>query len=325
MNQEIRVVRPRSYALDASLLVESIRQRLEVLFQQENNISGYLPSCIKELDNALGVCQDLLNAYQYEITEIDEDDEYEEEHYSMQVDRPVLHTPWEKPRNTLSTGIQATFHKHCLRSRSESPPTAPDEFSSPSMGTTSPPSGTDHIPSPWTNTSSKPLPSSTAFVNHAQGSQQEVDTLLFHLVIALQLCQVRVEEACSIFVSRQPNVRSTSTCSKLRTLALGSMFFAGTVFVLEARHNKGYNKKTKSCQSFKLFQSIDETDTKDRMNLLRTTGKVLSVTFCMYQIRTWWRKICVNARIADTVDTLNLWQQKWILCQCWSVAEHIYL
>lgn len=302
---------PRSYALDALILIESIQQRLNDFFLRCKGDGGKsvrnscVPSCIEELDTVLSVCEELLNAYSYpyEITDIEEDAEATNNNvFKPCLDQPVLHTPWESPRKSLlASGLQARFQKKSGYQSKHSRKLQIEDFTA-----------ATHSASLWT------VPSSTAFVNQAQGSQQQLDTLLFHLVIALQLCQVRVEEACSIFTSSHTQKQYLHRTNKFRALAIGGFFFAGTVCLVEARNSDNDN--------FNLFQfsyTKESSKTGTLMKFLTSSGKALTFAFSTYQMRRWWRNLCVNARITDTIETLTFWQQKWILCQCCSAATRM--
>jgi len=338
MDQSERSSYPRSYALDAFFLIVSIRQRLKNVFfsfgeesRKTSMADNYIAPCgLTELENVLSVCEELLDTYTYpcEISEIDEEKGTAAiSCFKPCLDQPVLHTPWESPRKSLlASGIQARFlNRKCQKIPFND--NAPQEsqikeFPSSSVNTTN----TPHNSSLWSSVAHDP-PSSFLWYQ-TQRDQQQVDTLLFHLVITLQLCQVRVEEACSIFAPSYQHLHadddpynSNKRIKKLRTLAFGGMALTGTIFMIEARLNS--NGKESSAKSGRLNVVQKNAYLNSLSKFVTSTGKVLSLTYSLFQLRKWWRTLCVNARIADSVETLNFWQQKWIICQCYSAAKRI--
>lgn len=339
--QEERSKYPRSYALDAIVLIESIRERLKNVFfscKQESTKSKvasnyFLPSGIEELETVLSVCEELLDAYTYpcEILDIDEEKEAAASGcFKSCIDQPVLHAPWESPRKSLlSSGIRfqnKRYHRISFNEKS-SPVLQIAGFPSSTAAAALPP----HQSSLWVSTPH--ATSSSALVNQIQGDQQQTDTLLFHLVVALQLCQVRVEEACSIFVPSRQRLETVDSSNnnkrinKIRSLALGSLVFAGTICILEAKNGSNGNESSiqanKRLSIFQKNTASNDIGSDSIMKLFVTSGKAFCIAFSTYQVRRWWRSLCVNARIADSLETLNLWQQKWILCQCYSAAKRI--
>lgn len=335
MDQSERSSYPRSYALDAIFLIVSIRQRLKNVFfsfgqdNRQTSMAGncIAPSGIMDLESALNVCEELLDAYTYpcEISEIDEEKETAAiSCFKPCLDQPVLHTPWESPRKSLlgarflNRKCQKFIFKHNASQESQI-----KELQSTSVPTTV----TPHNSSLWS--SSAHDPPSPALWYQTQREQQQVDTLLFHLVITLQLCKVRVEEACSIFAPSYQQLHveddphnSTERTRKLRTLAFGSLALTGAICVLEATCNSHANEsRSKSVERLNIVQKNAYLNSLS--NLVTTTGKLLCLTYSSYQLRKWWRTLCVNARIADSLETLNFWQQKWIICQCYSAAKRI--
>lgn len=290
---------PRSYALDALILIESIQQRLNDFFLRckgdgrKSVCNSSAPSCIEELDTVLSVCEELLNAYSYpyEITDIEEDAEATNNNnvFKPCLDQPVLHTPWESPRKSLlASGLQARFQKKSgCQSNQSSRKLQVEDFTA-----------ATHSASLWT------VPSSTAFVNQAQGSQQQLDTLLFHLVIALQLCQVRVEEACSIFTPSHTQKQYLHRTNTFRALAIGGFFLAGTVCLVDAR--SGDNDNFNLSQ---LSYTKESSKTGTLMKFLTSSGKALTFAFSTYQMRRWWRNLCVVSYVTFVVclptDSIN--------------------
>lgn len=111
-----------------------------------------------------------------------------------------------------------------------------------------------------------------------------IDSLLFRLIVILQLCLVRIDEAHSILHARS-SIESW-------TLFGASTAFAATSAMVPSNKNRFYKVASG----------------------LACTGGIM-------MLRKGWRLICMNARLLNSSLTLEDWQQQWTLIQSINLGE----
>lgn len=116
-----------------------------------------------------------------------------------------------------------------------------------------------------------------------------IDSLLFRLIVVLQLCLVRIEEARSILQSK----------SKLHWIILST---AGVNALAASSHkmNMVPNKYKRICH---------------------TCAKQMGIVGSFMIIRKGWRRLCLNTRLLNTSLALEDWQQQWVLIQSCGLGE----
>jgi hypothetical protein len=139
------------------------------------------------------------------------------------------------------------------------------------------------IPSPM-STNSTPLHDNNATYK-STNEKSAVDSLLFRLIVILQLCLVRIDEAYCI------------SCAKSK---LTAWILAGASGAIAAT------------------TAIIPSDKKS----VHKIGKGLVCTGTVLILRKGWRLICMNARLLNSSLTLEDWQQQWTLIQSIYLGEH---
>ena len=113
-----------------------------------------------------------------------------------------------------------------------------------------------------------------------------VDSLLFRLIVVLQLCIVRIQEAKSVLQSK----------SKLPIVFLSSAAISTLVSsssIISPRYKRVCN------------------------NL----GKQMGLVGTFVILRKGWRRLCLNTRLLNTSLALEDWQQQWVLIQSCGLGE----
>ena len=128
---------------------------------------------------------------------------------------------------------------------------------------------------------------SSSFQFTISPEKSALDSLLFRLIVILQLCLVRIEEAKRVIgnLSRMPWVLVLSSAT------IGVL--ASSPYLVPSRFHQ-------SCTS---------------------ASKGLGSAGASMMLRKGWMKLCLNTRLLNTSLSLEDWQQQWILLQSVGLGE----
>lgn len=151
-------------------------------------------------------------------------------------------------------------------------------------------------------------------------SRSAKDTSLFRLIVTLQLCLVRIEEANSVLCKG----KSFGSSLKIETCSSGdsgsskrSSSGHGTILrkqvgVLAACcWNWSFAGVGLSISWYLATQSRPK-NSENRLQFLKSAGKVTIIALASTQIRKKWRVLCMNARLADSAGSIEDWIFHWI-------------
>ncbi|KAL9181884.1 hypothetical protein ACHAXT_012227 [Thalassiosira profunda] len=167
-------------------------------------------------------------------------------------------------------------------------------------------------------------------------SKSEKDSSLFRLIVTLQLCLVRIEEANSILCKGK--ARATTTC--VERLRSGSFNADSTVYgrkdsydVLDVsvsedseasqaplEPERGQSKRASKALAVTgvvvggalLVSSQSKRDRLEQVKLLQNASKIAAGVATASFVRNRWRTLCMNARVANSADALEDWIFGWI-------------
>jgi len=145
---------------------------------------------------------------------------------------------------------------------------------------------------------------------NAQARSPE-DSLLFSLIVHLQLCMIRIEEADMVLCGWERALRRSGqddvTSEEIQeahslswrrpsviVLGLVTGLGAGLVLTRDPRSKDDYDQERR---------------------LLATTAKVTGAVVAASYVRRGWRILGINARITHTTTALEDWQHQWVLVQ----------
>mmetsp|Transcript_15385 Transcript_15385/g.25179 ORF Transcript_15385/g.25179 Transcript_15385/m.25179 type:complete len:920 (-) Transcript_15385:1666-4425(-) len=175
--------------------------------------------------------------------------------------------------------------------------------------------------------------------NSFNASRSAKDSSLFRLIVTLQLCLVRIEEANSILCDGSAVVaekiisndiigrsRSDSFQRKPSISDLGFCRSSSSEYETQirspmpARSNQTNNPSWKTHQLVALTIGVGglallsrrSNDREGQMQVMKTTGKVAAALTAASYIRKRWRIICMKERVASSADALEDWIFKWI-------------
>ncbi len=148
--------------------------------------------------------------------------------------------------------------------------------------------------------SSLPLPTKShhqrGTKSFSQGSRSATDSLLFRLIVILQLCQVRIDESKSILCTR----------AKFRTVPMMTMYAVSSI---------GTTVVTATLTQSPLLSSSTTGQKMKVPNSILVVEKGVSFGLVCLIVRRIWRKLCMNTRLLNTSLALEDWQQQWMLIQ----------
>jgi len=147
-----------------------------------------------------------------------------------------------------------------------------------------------------------------------------VNSLLFFLISSLEVCLVRIEDADRILCgskaaaarSRKDDVSNVSLAIKNQSQALAKK---------QQRKNRAWRwiKRitVSGCLGGTIFYAIDKSkgmsDTNNQTIALKTTAKWMGLFFGMSVASRRYEMWRLRHRLADSVASLAMWQQKWII------------
>ena len=169
--------------------------------------------------------------------------------------------------------------------------------------------------------------------NKYSPSRSEKDSSLFRLIMTLQLCLVRIEEANSVLCEGQ--ARAAMRCvgpSRLSSFQFSSAAgFSDMIQISnseESEPSQALNDVEKEDKSWKTSQilavtgvaigsafflsSKHKTVDQEQSKLLKVAGKAATVAATATFLRKRWRILCMNARVESSADVIEDWIFDWI-------------
>ncbi|KAL7468263.1 hypothetical protein ACHAXS_008497 [Conticribra weissflogii] len=162
-------------------------------------------------------------------------------------------------------------------------------------------------------------------------SRSAKDSSLFRLIVTLQLCLVRIEEANSVLFkgrarynyfsfgsSLKLEKRSSngSESSKRSSSGHGTVPQKQSSLTSACGWTWGYNLFAFAGVGFGIssFLSIQSRskNSGDTLQFLKSAGKVTTIALASKFIRKRWRILCMNARLADSAESIEDWVFDWI-------------
>lgn len=167
-------------------------------------------------------------------------------------------------------------------------------------------------------TNSKLAPQSITNNSNIRGEKTAIDSVLFRLIVVLQLCLVRIEEARNLL------------CSKRQIVMTKNETFQGDVGKRknEIQPNE-YFKWTKwgwgtvaalfgasayfltNCETAKT--SAKSADQERRITMIKSGTKALGICGTSLFLRRCWRMLCMNARLLNTIFAIEDLHHQWML------------
>jgi len=142
--------------------------------------------------------------------------------------------------------------------------------------------------------------------HYFSSSQNVTDTLLFRLIVALQLCLVRIDDAHFVFANcrRQCNdvhhAEKTHQKRQRRKWMINAGYCGGvlgvTVFLLRKDNDDGNRR----------------LEAKDAIG---TLAKVSAAFFVQRMMIRAWKKLLMTNKLDKTKEEIEEWQQQWTIVQ----------
>mmetsp|Transcript_25233 Transcript_25233/g.45408 ORF Transcript_25233/g.45408 Transcript_25233/m.45408 type:complete len:893 (-) Transcript_25233:190-2868(-) len=231
---------------------------------------------------------------------------------------------------------------YCGDMRSPSPP--PLQSAGDSSSPPSPPSNHRRLSTGGIGVPTLPSPSSP--MKHSRSnkycpSRSAKDSSLFRLIVTLQLCLVRIEEANSVLCKGQARAagrcsgrsRSASFQSKhsgfnLRNCSSSSSLDGIQMSVSEESESSQVLSELGKDRSWKRSQilaiagitvggaffltSKSKRTNHEQIKVLKVAGKAVAGVATASFIRKRWRILCMHARVANSADVIEEWIFQWI-------------
>lgn len=161
------------------------------------------------------------------------------------------------------------------------------------------------------------------------------DSSLFRLIVTLQLCFVRLEEANSVLCNGQARVaerinndivRSQSNYRHPKPAMSDLILYRSSSSEIETQQIQSSRSNQAGRSSWKTHQLVAFTigiggvallsrrsnDREGQMQILKTTGKVAAAVTAASFIRKRWRILCINARVSNSAEAVEDWIFHWI-------------
>ncbi len=172
------------------------------------------------------------------------------------------------------------------------------------------------IPITTTNTSSSSSTSSSNILTKPMEKTAR-DSILFRLIVALQLCLVRIEEAENILCPKYSKQRrkkqdiiddnDDSTFYHDNKTSKHLWMTMGTTTAIACA-------STYLCTKDKIQWNSNMLKSKDlRLSIIKTSTKALILTSTSLYLRHGWRTLCMNARLLNTIFAIEDLHQQWML------------
>lgn len=164
-------------------------------------------------------------------------------------------------------------------------------------------------------------------------SRSAKDSSLFRLIVTLQLCLVRIEEANSVLCEgkatspslQRDRVHSDADLSLIRTCTSSNSFDYDSVSSPAVGSSNKDGEVTRWRKSTILTVTlglgvtycystgkIKESTTSERIQMLKSAGKISAGLYAARFIRKRWRTFCMNARVSNSAESIQDWIFSWI-------------
>ena len=165
-------------------------------------------------------------------------------------------------------------------------------------------------------------------------SRSAKDSSLFRLIVTLQLCLVRIEEANSVMCrgnampppgQRDRGNSDATDLSLIRSCTSSNSFDCDSTSsailglgdkILDSRRSRTSRMLTVSLGLGLTYyysgDRIKEMTTSERIQLIKSAGKISAGIFMARSIRKRWRTFCMNARVSNSAEAIQDWIFSWI-------------
>ena len=176
-------------------------------------------------------------------------------------------------------------------------------------------------------------PTTTLSPNAMYPSRSAKDSSLFRLIVTLQLCLVRIEEANSVLCRGQavPMAGEGNTADGEMDLNLIRTCTSSNSFDCDSTSSMGHGLGNKILESprwrtsrmlticlglgltyYSSSERIKEMTVSERIQLMKSAGKISVGFFMARSIRNRWRILCMNARVSNSAEAIQDWIFSWI-------------
>lgn len=158
------------------------------------------------------------------------------------------------------------------------------------------------------------------------------DSSLFRLIVTLQLCLVRLEEANSVLCKGKASIpdgqrdrgNSDADLSLIRTCTSSNSFDYDSVSCntpglsnkdIETTRWRKSTMLTVTLGMGAIYYSKDkikDATTAQRIQMLKSVGKMTVGLVAAKFVRLRWRTMCTNARVSDSAESIQDWIFSWI-------------
>ncbi|EEC51904.1 predicted protein [Phaeodactylum tricornutum CCAP 1055/1] len=148
-----------------------------------------------------------------------------------------------------------------------------------------------------------------AYVYHQQDqyrsyyqSRNSIDSLLFRLVVILQLCLVRTDDARnSTNFGRRKDIALTNTPGYFSWWIIATVGFAGA--------------RTAATAFPRTLLAIRGAAAREGVTIVQAVGGLVLLMSSANAIRKRWGKLWIASRIANSSESLQEWNQQWAMLQ----------
>jgi hypothetical protein len=152
-------------------------------------------------------------------------------------------------------------------------------------------------------------------------TRSTTESLLFRLIVALQLCLVRIEEADNIICRKRPSSNSSSHTSISQRNVRGMTTKPKDLYKCKQtrvdKRNSGRKLKivgvSLAAMGTAFWVGKTVKTKQDGIEAARTAGKAIIVTTSAMLIRRGWMIICMNARLANSSAAIEEWRHQWLV------------
>jgi hypothetical protein len=153
-------------------------------------------------------------------------------------------------------------------------------------------------------------------------TRSTTESLLFRLIVALQLCLVRIEEADNIICGKRPSSNSSNHTSFVsqrngRHITTKPKGLHECNQTRVDKRNSGRKLKivgvSLAAMGTAFWVGKTVKTKQDGIEAARTAGKAIIVTSSAILIRRGWMIICMNARLANSSAAIEEWRHQWLV------------
>eukprot|EP00978_Attheya_sp_CCMP212_P024578 scaffold77469_cov50-Attheya_sp.AAC.3 len=148
-------------------------------------------------------------------------------------------------------------------------------------------------------------------------TRSTTESLLFRLIVALQLCLVRIEEADNIICGKRPssNISSHTSISQRKTTKPKDLYKCKQTRMDKRKSGRKLKIVGVSLAAIGTALWVGKTvkTKQDGIEAARTAGKAIIVTSSAILIRRGWMIICMNARLANSSAAIEEWRHQWLV------------